>query len=90
MIGVTKLLCDKAAPGDALRYRRASHDRKPIVVWNSTKACNLRCIHCYYTARAQPDPEELTTSEARAMILPSSSPMTGPGPRVPLRRMSHP
>ena len=69
MIGITKLLCDKVAPGDELRYRRrATGDRKPIVVWNSTKACNLRCVHCYYTARAQPDPDEMTTIEAKAMI----------------------
>ena len=79
MIGVTKLLCGKVTPSDALRYGRRSdrspshllqftHDKKPVVVWNSTKACNLRCIHCYYTARAQPDPDELTTAEAKAMI----------------------
>jgi radical SAM protein with 4Fe4S-binding SPASM domain len=69
MIGVTKLLCDKITRGDVLRYRRRStEDRKPIVVWNSTKACNLRCIHCYYTAHAQPDPDELSTAEAKAMI----------------------
>ena len=79
MIGVTKLLCGKVTPSDALRYGRRSdrspshllqftHDKKPIVVWNSTKACNLRCIHCYYTANAQPDPDELTSGEARAMI----------------------
>ena len=79
MIGVTKLLCGKVTPSDALRYGRRSdrspshllqftRDKKPIVVWNSTKACNLRCIHCYYTANAQPDPGEFTTAEARAMI----------------------
>jgi len=42
--------------------------RKPIVVWNSTKACNLRCIHCYYAAHPGPDPDELTTAEAKAFI----------------------
>ena len=79
MIGVTKLLCGKVTPSDALRYGRRSdrspshllqftRDKKPIVVWNSTKACNLRCIHCYYTANARPDPNELTAEEARAMI----------------------
>lgn len=79
MIGVTKLLCGKVTPSDALRYGRRSdrspshllqftRDKKPIVVWNSTKACNLRCIHCYYTAHAQPDADELTTAEARTMI----------------------
>jgi 12,18-didecarboxysiroheme deacetylase len=79
MIGVTKLLCGTVTPSDALRYGRRSdrspshllqftRDKKPIVVWNSTKACNLRCIHCYYTAKARPDPDELTTDEARVMI----------------------
>ena len=79
MIGVTKLLCGKVTPSDALSYGRRSdrspshllqftRDKKPIVVWNSTKACNLRCIHCYYTANAQRAPDELTTDEAKAMI----------------------
>ncbi|MBN1262444.1 MAG: radical SAM protein [Anaerolineae bacterium] len=79
MISVTRLLCDQIGPQDRLRYRwRKEADtsseleinlkRKPIVVWNSTKACNLRCIHCYYTAHAEPDPDELTTAEARAFI----------------------
>ncbi|NPV06785.1 MAG: radical SAM protein [Anaerolineae bacterium] len=78
MISITKLLCGRSAQGDGLRYRwrtdahasglDAALARKPIVVWNSTKACNLRCIHCYYTAHPQADPDELTTAEARAMI----------------------
>ncbi|MCP4540208.1 MAG: radical SAM protein [Chloroflexi bacterium] len=73
MISVTRLLCGMEGPQDSLRYRwkRAAVstlERKPIVVWNSTKACNLRCIHCYYTAHAGPDPDELTTDEAQAFI----------------------
>jgi len=79
MIGVTKLLCGTVTPSDVLRYGRRSdrspshllqftRDKRPIVVWNSTKACNLRCIHCYYTARAQADPDELTTAEAKTMV----------------------
>ncbi len=79
MIGITKLLCGTVTPSDALRYGRSSdrspshllqftHDKKPIVVWNSTKACNLRCRHCYYTANARPDPDEMSTAEARTMI----------------------
>jgi 12,18-didecarboxysiroheme deacetylase len=79
MIGVTKLLCGTVTPSDALRYGRRSdrspshllqfsHDKKPVVVWNSTRACNLHCIHCYYSANARPDPDELTTAEARAFI----------------------
>jgi Fe-coproporphyrin III synthase len=79
MIGVSKLLCGTVTPSDALRYGRRTAgsphhllqfttDKKPIVVWNSTKACNLACVHCYYTARVQRDPNELTTSEAKKMI----------------------
>ena len=79
MIGVSKLLCGTVKPSDALRYGRRSgkspshllqftSDKKPIVVWNSTKACNLACVHCYYTARAQRDPDELSTEEAKHMI----------------------
>jgi 12,18-didecarboxysiroheme deacetylase len=79
MIGVSKLLCGTVTPSDALRYGRRTAgspahllqfttDKKPIVVWNSTKACNLACVHCYYTARVQRDPNELTTVEAKKMI----------------------
>ena len=78
MISVTRLLCDEIGPQDHLRYQWRQRDyettleanlsRRPIVVWNSTKACNLRCIHCYYTARAEPDPRELSTAEAKAFI----------------------
>jgi len=78
MISVTRLLCDQIGPQDRLRYkwrekeyaspREANLSRKPIVVWNSTKACNLRCVHCYYTAKAEPDPNELSTVEAKGFI----------------------
>lgn len=33
------------------------------VVWNITRACNLKCVHCYESAGAR-DPDELTTQEA--------------------------
>jgi 12,18-didecarboxysiroheme deacetylase len=79
MIGVSKLLCGTVRPGDALRYGRDTRslphhllqfaqDKRPIVVWNSTRRCNLRCIHCYADAGNVPDPDELTTEEARALI----------------------
>ena len=79
MIGISKLYCGTVEPSDALRYGRhsgrlPSHllqfsaDKKPVVVWNMTRACNLRCIHCYAHAKPGPDPDELTTAEAKAMI----------------------
>jgi radical SAM protein with 4Fe4S-binding SPASM domain len=47
-----------------------------VVVWNATRACNLRCLHCYLDAERQgrqPDEgraseEELTTGEAKRML----------------------
>lgn len=76
MISVSKLLCDSSSFGDSLRYaqhgERATHgttpDRGPVVVWNCTHTCNLRCLHCYYAAEAEPSPNELTTEEARSFI----------------------
>jgi 12,18-didecarboxysiroheme deacetylase len=79
MIGISKLYCGTVEPSDALRYGRhsgklPSHllqfsaDKKPVVVWNMTKACNLKCLHCYAHATAGPNPSELGTAQARAMI----------------------
>ncbi|MCA1989757.1 MAG: 12,18-didecarboxysiroheme deacetylase [Desulfarculus sp.] len=79
MIGISKLYCGTVEPSDALRYGRhsgslPSHllqfsaDKKPVVVWNMTKACNLRCQHCYAQATAGPAVQELSTGQARAMI----------------------
>ncbi len=76
MISVSKLLCDSASFGDSLRYANhasqatagTTSERGPVVVWNCTRSCNLRCLHCYYSAEAAPSPHELTTEEARRFI----------------------
>ena len=79
MIGITKLYCGTATTGDTLRYGRQSKnlpanllqyssDKKPIVVWNSTRRCNLKCIHCYADSDNVSYPNELTFDEAQAMI----------------------
>jgi len=79
MIGISKLYCGTVEPSDALRYGRHSkqlpshllqfaEDKKPVVVWNMTKACNLKCLHCYAQATAGPGPDELSTAEAKVMI----------------------
>ena len=31
----------------AFEVARSAAGRKPIVVWNITRTCNLRCVHCY-------------------------------------------
>lgn len=79
MIGISKLYCGTVEPSDALRYGRKSaklpshllqfsEDKKPVVVWNITRRCNLRCAHCYAHAGAGAAPDELTTSEGKALI----------------------
>jgi 12,18-didecarboxysiroheme deacetylase len=79
MVGVSKLYCGAVEASDVLRYgRRAqdlpSHllqfaaDKKPVVVFNVTKRCNLRCVHCYAQATAGAAPDELTTAEALALL----------------------
>ena len=79
MIGISKLYCGTVEASDPLRYGRQSarlpshllqfsSDKKPVVVWNCTKQCNLFCAHCYATATCKPAPDELTGEEARAMI----------------------
>lgn len=39
-----------------------------IISWNTTRQCNQFCRHCYRVAGAQPDPDELSTEEGRALI----------------------
>ncbi len=74
MINVTKLYCGLAQPADALRYgqghgaARTAAERRPIVVWNITRRCNLQCIHCYSDSDARSYPGELTWEQCRAVI----------------------
>ncbi len=42
--------------------------RGPVVVWEATRTCNLRCLHCYSESGAQPQGGELSTANARAMF----------------------
>ena len=69
MIGITKLLCGVEAPGDDLRYRGDGLvHRRPVVVWNMTRRCNLHCVHCYAEAVDTASPNELSTAEGKALI----------------------
>lgn len=42
--------------------------RRPVVVWNITRACNLRCQHCYSNSDTHQAVDELTTNEAKTLI----------------------
>jgi 12,18-didecarboxysiroheme deacetylase len=79
MIGISKLYCGTVEPSDALRYGRHSghlpshllqfsRDKKPVVVWNITRRCNLKCIHCYAHAGDEAFPDELSTLEGRKVL----------------------
>ena len=68
MISITKLYCDRSTWGDTLRYETPHTQRKPVVVWNCTRRCNLKCVHCYSQSCNEPYEDELSTAEARAMI----------------------
>ncbi len=79
MIGISKLYCGTVEPSDALRYGRRSEDlpshllqfsedKKPVVVWNVTRACNLKCIHCYARAVAHSEEKELTHEQGLALL----------------------
>ena len=76
MISVTKLLFAREYYGDGLRYNRDAHKMRngaaagigPVVVYNSTRTCNLKCRHCYMGSDAQTYSDELTTVEAKKFI----------------------
>lgn len=79
MIGISKLYCGTVEPSDALRYQRASSrlpshllqfssDKRPVVVWNVTRRCNLKCVHCYAHANANTADGELDTAAGKAVI----------------------
>ena len=54
-----------------MRYRKGmtSASRRPIVVWNCTRKCNLACMHCYSNSANKDYEGELTTAQAKKMIL---------------------
>jgi MoaA/NifB/PqqE/SkfB family radical SAM enzyme len=79
VIGISKLYCGTVEPSDALRYGRRSNDlpshllqfsqdKKPVVVWNVTRACNLKCMHCYARADERTHEKELTHEQGLAVI----------------------
>ena len=46
----------------------SSRARKPIVVWNITRTCNLRCVHCYADSHAERYAGELSWEQCCAVI----------------------
>ncbi len=64
---------------------------KPVVIWNLTRRCNLKCRHCYTTSADVAFPGELTQDQAigvlqdlsdfniPALILSGGEPLSHPG-----------
>jgi len=79
MIGISKLYCGTVEPSDALRYGRDSSklpshllqfskDKRPVIVWNVTRRCNLKCVHCYAHAKNEHFDNELSTEQGKELI----------------------
>jgi Fe-coproporphyrin III synthase len=47
---------------------RSASERRPIVVWNLTRTCNLKCVHCYTDSTAAAYPDELTPLQCKWVI----------------------
>ncbi|NPA84900.1 MAG: radical SAM protein [Crenarchaeota archaeon] len=74
MIPVTTMVVGRGTVSTKIKgeYHRKRPSRftdyfRPLVFWNITYQCNLKCLHCYIRAKAQQDPNELTTEEAKRL-----------------------
>lgn len=65
MFRLTQYMHELVAP-TPLRGRRGPV--KPVVIWNLTRRCNLRCRHCYTTSADVAFPGELTHAQAMAVL----------------------
>ncbi len=78
MINISKLYCGEVTPGDWLRYGeegsggevvpKSASQRRPIIVWNITRTCNLKCVHCYNDSGSEKADDELSTKEAKNVL----------------------
>ena len=76
MIDITKLFLSKSSQMEELRYGAKGHPikerdpekQRPVVVWNVTRSCNLRCLHCYSRSDEKTHPSELSTNQGSVFI----------------------
>jgi len=68
MINISKLYCGLAGESDDLRYGRGN-SFGPVIAYNCTQRCNLRCLHCYSSSETDSSlADELTTPEAKQLL----------------------
>jgi Fe-coproporphyrin III synthase len=55
---------------DVVDFRpgRSAADRKPVVVWNVGRRCNLHCVHCYSDSANRAYTGELSTEEGKTLL----------------------
>ncbi len=66
MFRLSQYMHDLAAPPRPARARRGPV--RPVVIWNLTRRCNLRCRHCYTTSADVAFPGELTHEQALGVV----------------------
>ncbi len=47
---------------------KSAAERRPVTVWNVTRRCNLRCVHCYTDSENKRYRGELTTEQGKALL----------------------
>jgi len=67
MINISKLYCGLTGESDHLRYTDPD-SFGPVVVYNCTSRCNLKCLHCYSSSDSNLSDSELTTTEAKRLL----------------------
>jgi radical SAM protein with 4Fe4S-binding SPASM domain len=55
-------------PHQRMAVAKSAKDRRPIVVWNLTRTCNLKCVHCYTASDAKKYPGEIDTAKAKEVL----------------------
>src|SRR5947208_2160191 len=55
-------------PHQRMAVAKSAAERRPIVVWNLTRTCNLKCVHCYTDSAAQKYSDELSTEQCKAVL----------------------
>lgn len=62
--------CDSRARDEEVDLQPViNFDERPfLVIWETTQACDLACVHCRACAQPGRNPQELNTAEARRLI----------------------
>jgi len=67
MINISKLYSNLAGESDDLRYHKPK-TFGPILVYNCTARCNLKCLHCYSSSDPSCMRDLLSTEQAKQLL----------------------